>query len=260
MLLSSTSFQYALFDESFSRVEELCHVTIPGGVALQQPDVSRLAFLLDNFSLRGLKCQRSYVSVLAGDFALLPASFSEQVKGADALRFALGTYGRAQSTRLAAQGVDICLSTSEEVFQEIERSFSTATVMHAGAATISLFFSHHALRSYNFFLNLHDGCIEIACKKRDQLLFYNTYAVSGTEDVLYYLLFLAQEHGFQGKDIRVAIGGLAEAQGIIHKQLSRYCGEVSMVSNDPSVYLPASMSSLPSHQYFTLLNQHLCAS
>jgi hypothetical protein len=42
------------------------------------------------------------------------------------------------------------------------------------------------------------------------------------------------------------------------KSIRKYVKQVNFCVSDPSIKLTSEMSALPSHHYFTLLNQHLC--
>src|SRR5688572_21492192 len=88
MLISSSGFQYAIFDAAYTKVTELCHVEVPrgtGGDILGDPD--QLAFLLNNYRLPESKFTRVNIALLHANFTMMPVAFSEETDARSALEF-----------------------------------------------------------------------------------------------------------------------------------------------------------------------------
>lgn len=257
MLVTPSSFQYAIFEKDFSVVSELCHMDLKGSDGGLDGD--RLDFLLQNHSLSGQSFARAHVACLHGDFALLPSSFAAESDISGVLAFTGAGAKSGSNLRHHLTDVEFCYRNDSALMHTLERALSNATVRHAGAVTILAFGGSAALAGCNGFMNVHHGIIEIALRENGDLLFYNTFAVSGDEDILYYLLFSAEQFSIKPQSLSLALAGQVEEGSQLAKYLARYCGQVTFAVSDPSVQMKGALRDLPTHRYFTLLNQHLCA-
>ncbi len=258
VLLSPRSFQFAVFDRSWSKVSELCHIELPAGAGSGSATDDHVQFLLNNYGLQGVPFSEVRVALLHSNFVLMPPAFSEQTDLREVLDFAGGPASAVNSAKHRVGDIDLCFSTSHSLVQELEKSFSNARLRHAGAVSISLLMNHHSLRSCNVLLTIHDGMIELALRDGLKLLMYNVYAVAGKDDILYYLLFMAEQFEIKPSAIVLGLAGTLPADNELLTHLRRFTGTVNFVTNAPSVLMKGRLASVPSHFYFSLLNQHLC--
>jgi len=142
--------------------------------------------------------------------------------------------------------------------QYLERTFPNAQIRHAGAVNLSLLQRLNVMRNTDVHLLLHNGYVEISALKENNILFYNVFEISGTEDVLYYLLFTMEQFGLDPQVTRVAFSGEKNYDDPLIKALKKYIKHFSFSVHDNSINMTGELSTLPSHFYFTLLNQHLC--
>ena len=249
-------FQYAIFGPGSKEALELCDVDHTGrepGIAGDQLDI-----LFQNYSLAGTRFRKTNVAVLHHHFVMLPSSFAAQADLAGVLSFTGASPQEGSTMRHQMREFEFCFRTDSLLVQTLERAFSNCSVRHAGAVSILGFTSSASLSGCSAFLNVHTGMIEIALRRDGTVVFYNTFAVSGDEDVLYYLLFSAEQFLMKPDEITLGIAGQADENGQLVKYLRRYCGGIQFVSNDPTVQLAGRLRDLDPHRYFTLLNQHLC--
>jgi len=158
----------------------------------------------------------------------------------------------------ALYDVTFCFTPDTELLAQLERTFPNASLRHSGVVSIHLLFSHHTLKSCDIFLNIHDGFIELAAKRKSGLLFYNVFNYSTSEDILYYLLFMMEQFDLDPAFTKLGVAGQRPVTDGLMEQLKKYIHQLVFCAPEPSVRLEGELQQLPAHYYFTLLNQHLC--
>jgi len=258
LVISAGTFMYAVSANNFKNVVELCHVQLgdPGNQAYDLTE--RVSFLVQNYFLNRKKFQKVNISFLNSDFTMVPEAYAEQDLVKPFLKFATGAGQVKNLMQHQVNGMKFCFTPNTDLSSYLERTFSNASIKHAGAVTINLLFSQHALKSCNLFLNIHDDVIELAAKETNNLLFYNVFNYSTSEDILYYLLFMMEQFALNPLYARLCIGGQKPAGDELIQNIKKYIKQVDLCVPDPSVTLEGELGQLPKHYYFTLLNQHLC--
>jgi len=107
-------------------------------------------------------------------------------------------------------------------------------------------------------MNLHHGTMEICALKNGALEFYNVFKWNSDEDILYYLLFSLEQFGFDAANVRLTLAGERPLNSALFDALKRYFKHINYTTPAPSLKLSGDLARLPSHYYFSLLNQHLC--
>lgn len=84
-------------------------------------------------------------------------------------------------------------SYDESIEREIKKSASKTNIIitHSGQQLIS--FLHRLVPEKKYFIYFNTTSIELIFFNEEQLIFYNYFEVKTKEDVLYYLLFVAQQ-------------------------------------------------------------------
>jgi hypothetical protein len=256
LFISPRSFQFALFDQNRKTIRELCHIDLPAGAPTFLSDAAQLEFLFNNYRLLNSRFERVFISVLHPDFALVPAVFAENVNQKRLLAFTGADNGPASGSRHRLGDIDFCYTLSLSVQQLLERSFPNAMMRHGGAVSISLLMSHAALSASNVFLNVHEGTIELLARRNKQLLFYNVFTVETNEDILYYLLFMAEQFELSAKEIVIAVGGIISED--LLTLIKKFTGDLHLALDANPFPFTGKFSGVSPHHYFTLINQHLC--
>lgn len=254
LFLSPGQFTYAVSGHEFNTVYELCDV----GLTRQQDMLADIAFLLANHQLGAKKFGKVLISVLNKDFTLVPEAYLGE-EARHLLEFATGGGGAGQvfqQHRLPQASMLYALDAG--LCSLLEKTFPYATVRHAGAVSLALFFGQQSLRDSNIYLALNGRYIELAARQGNKLLFYNVFLHETDEDVLYYLLFAMEQLNISPQEAKLCLSGQIGVEDELVKQLKRYIREVKFCVRAPGIALPAQAASLPMHQYFTLLNQHQC--
>lgn len=255
MLLTPSSFMYAVSTAQFKNVIELCHVEMQDAVF----NVSdKISFLISNYLLHQRKFEKVNICFFNHEFTMIPQVFANDEEIKPFLQFATGSTQVRRTFKHHLKNLDFCYTVEQELIQFFERTFSNSSIRHLGAVSIDLFFGQHSLKNANLYLSIGDHHIEIAAKQKNELLLYNAFNVANNEDVLYYLLFAMEQFQLNPQHVRLCISGERPQSDELIKSIRKYIKQVDLCVTDASVNLNGELSSLPRHYYFTLLNQHLC--
>ena len=256
--ISQNTFAYAITMDNFNRVVELCHVEITAMANSVYDPTETVRQLFNNYLLPQKKFSKVNVCFLNHDFTLAPSSYAENAGAKSLLSFSTGTTLIKRALQHTIKNIHFYYSIDPEMLAQIERNFPNASLRHAGAVNLSLFFSQHSLLNADILLSIGDKLVEIAAKRNGELLFYNVYNFTNNEDILYYLLFAMEQFGLDPLSTKLVISGERVSSDEFVKNIRKYIKYVSFAVHHPSVVLGGEVSDLPQHFYFTLLNQHIC--
>lgn len=257
LLIGPGAFMYALSSGRFKTVTEIGHVhsAQPGHFA--EGTAEKLPAVVQNFFLQRTPFEKVNIAVLNRQFTMVPEAYSQGDLKA-MLGFASGSAAVKTAAVHQVKGIHFCYTAGHELVNYLEKTFTNASIRHAGAVNLSLFFSHHSLAQANVFLNIGDGCMELCIKENNELLFYNVFQFETNEDILYYLLFTMEQFRQDPLQVKLMVAAERAADDELFKSLRKYVRQVGFCVYDPSVQLNGDLQQLPKHYYFTLLNQHLC--
>ena len=257
IVLGPDSFCYTIFNKHFKEVVELVDVRLVDQTTFHQDYVDRIAFLIHNFQLSGQKFSKINIGLLNKEFTLIPSAYAaNDLK--KLVQFSTGNVV-AKEVRLAKLGnISLGYLADSDLFTLLEKTFSNATIRHLAAVNINLLFEQHSLKENNLLLLIGKSVIEIAARNETELLFYNVFSYETNEDILYYLLFAMEQFDLNPLYVKLAVASERETDDELFKTFKKYIKQVRYCVNDPSIVLKGEVAQLPSHYYFTVLNQHLC--
>lgn len=257
LIVGQSAFMFASFTRGFKKVIELCHVEMKH-ISDSTELSDRISFLIHNYLLHQKKFEKVYVALVGSEFTMVPEVYAQSGGIKTMLQFATGAKQVTGSMQHSFKNLAFCYSESQQLISQIEKIFPNASIRHHGALTLSLMFSQHSLVNSDLYLNIGDGFIELAAKKRNDVLFYNFFKCATNEDILYYILFMMEQFNLDPVHTKLTIAGQKDPDDEIVKSIKRYIRQVNFCVLSPEVELGASFRSLPGHYYFTLLNQQLC--
>ncbi|MEI8138020.1 MAG: DUF3822 family protein [Bacteroidota bacterium] len=258
LFISQSFFIFSISSQNYANLLQLCHIEFTN-LANGETLTEKITFLLNNYQLPQKKFQKITISVLNKDFTILPEAYSNPNDLKEFLTFSSGLAEVKNVKAQSIKNVKFCYAIDEELIQYLEKTFTRAMIKHSGTINLDLFFSNHSLIKSNLFLSINDGLIEIAAKENNELLFYNVFNYDNNEDVLYYILFMMEQFNLNSLQTKLSISGQIKTNDALILSIKKYIKHVNFVAHDPSLKLEGEFSELPSHFYFTLLNQHLCA-
>lgn len=258
LFIAQDSFMYAIFSADFKKLVELCEVHINGSNLPSFNLKEHIAFLVNNHQLLTRRFAKVYVSMVSREFTLIPKAYAGSTENKSLLTFVTGSDDKATLLQHSFANTTFCFAPEQQTLQFLEKNFTNANIRHSGAVTLSLLFGQHSLKISNLFLVINSSSVEIAARKNNELLFYNLFNYENNEDILYYLLFMMEQFGLSPLDVNLSIASQRKADDELFKTLKKYIKQVNFCVHAPSIELKGDAGRLPSHAYFTLLNQHLC--
>lgn len=256
LFLAPHSYMYSVSLSGFNDVFELGHMDF--NPASTMPEDEKLGFFVRNFLLHKRDFEKVLVSVLTKEFTLLPLSFGNEQEARDYLRFSNGDLLGKHVFSHVINDFRFCYALDAETRQFLERTFNSVFIRHAGAVNLSLFFNHRSFDGTSAALFVGEKIMEVALKKKDQLVYYNVLNWSVAEDILYYLMFAFEQYGFDPLTSPLALAGEVPMDGEIAKLLKKYIKQVQPAVTGHPVKGHKELAQLPGHFYFSLLNQHTC--
>lgn len=101
------------------------------------------------------------------------------------------------------------------------------------------------------FVHLSESQMDMAVFSSGKLLFYNSFAISAPEDVIYYLLFSLEQLGLDTASLKLRLLGDVEEGDSVYNYCTEYLDQVSMLIPSDIV---GSISDAKENIDFTLIN------
>lgn len=248
---------YAITADGFNKVIELCEVKMNEDNAPRHTIDERVAFFVEDHRLLQKRFAKTNILLLNGDFTLVPDAYASGLELKSVLKFATGAT-QVKMYQHALGGMLFCHNVGQDLGNYLEKHFPNASIRHSGAAAINLLFGQHSLANSDMLLIVNNSVIELLARKGGTLLFYNVYGYETSEDILYYLLFAMEQFQLDPLLVRLSIACQRPVDDELLKSIRKYIKQVSFCLHEPTLELSGELAQLPSHYYFTLLNQHLC--
>ncbi len=134
------------------------------------------------------------------------------------------------------------------------------SVIHPAAAIFvkGLLRKHSQLITRQVFINLYAGFFEITVTQGLRLLYLNAFRYSAPSDVLYYIIFVLEQLGFDPAEEKVTLTGEISENSSIYTELKMYCESLNFISKPEELKYGDAFAGIDYHHYFTLLNIPLC--
>lgn len=132
--------------------------------------------------------------------------------------------------------------------------------IHPAAAifVMGLLRKHSQLITRQVFINLYAGFFEITVTQGLRLLYLNAFRYSAPSDVLYYIIFVLEQLGFDPAEEKVTVAGEISENSTIYTELKMYCESLNFISKPEELKYGDAFAEIDYHHYFTLLNIPLC--
>jgi len=149
--------------------------------------------------------------------------------------------------------------------QELERCFNkhfpnNKWKHHSTVFIESLLHQFKLQGAPKIYLSVQNKHFEIAILEGRKLKFYNGYSYQSAEDLIYYLLFACEQLDLNPDQIPLVISGEIEEESEVYKFLYKYIRNISFIKRNPNYQYSFVLDEVKEHNYYKLLNLHLCAS
>lgn len=255
LFIEEHSVQAAIFNDGNTELFEICSADFSSEKKTAEQAVEELQYFLTEFNILKHRYNQVSIQVLNRLFTLVPQAYSEpNLKGL--LEFNTGAKDiRTVQTNVVNNSITFAYTYDLELLAFIEKTFSAAKIDHVGAGSIDLFLNLTQFKNSDVMLNIHNSCIELIIKSKNDLLFYNIFKYDTNEDVLYFLLFTIEQYQLNKENLKLQIAGNIPVTSEIFGLIKKYVRHVNFVS---SKALDKPINDLPNHYYFNILNKHLC--
>jgi len=109
------------------------------------------------------------------------------------------------------------------------------------------------------YLNIRPKSMELVFVKNGNLLYYNTFSHTTSEDVIYYLLFALEQLKLNPETIALQLLGDVEKNDGVYSIIHKYVRNISFMPRSNRFEFSYRFSELPEHAFYTLYYQYLCA-
>jgi len=155
-------------------------------------------------------------------FTYIPNALFEEKNKDDYMRFLFTTMsGKILHQTLSNPEITILHTIAEDLYDFLQRSFPTATIMHHTAATIACCQKKTQLADGNRMVIYpqSDG-VDVLCFSRGNLLLSNHFDCQSVEDAVYYALYTYKQLKFsQSNDFVYLVKGEKELQEKLRKYI-----------------------------------------
>ena len=111
--------------------------------------------------------------------------------------------------------------------------------------------THKNLEGDNYFVNVDTGIFELVVLRNKKLEFYNCFSFQTKEDLIYYILFTAEQLNSNPEELKLTLLGEIEKESELYTIIYQYIRNVNFYRPDSS---QSSIENISPHSYFTLLN------
>jgi len=165
------------------------------------------------------------------------------------------------TNKLKTDGMVNVFGVAEPIAEAIKNSFPHSTLHHFSTPLIDgILLSASASHEKKMFLHLQKNSCEIVVTHGKKLILYNSFPCSETEECAYYVMFVAEQLKLNHSELELNLLGEIAKESVIKKLLSQYIGNVIFCKRPSMFEYSYDFNELPSHFYFPLISQHLCAS
>lgn len=258
-MLGNNSMSWSVLDRKRNKVIVL--KSKPAEESLIGVSLSKL--LKSEVTLAGVQYRSVHVSVVNRMSTLIPSGLFEKGDEEKYLHFNSSPDKNmiALSDKLKADGIVNVFGIEENVADSVRNNFSQAMIHHFSTPLIEgILLSASATAEKKMFLHLQKNSCEIVVVQGKKVILYNSFPCSEAEECAYYVMFIAEQLKLNLSELELNLLGEIAKDSAIENLLSQYIGNV-VFGNRPSMFeYSYGFNKLPSHFYFPLISQHLCAS
>ncbi len=151
-------------------------------------------------------------------------------------------------------------TVSKSFVSEIRKHFPNTNFIHSSTSFVEgLLVQNKNNSGKRVFANFYSDYFEIVILHGRELLFSNAFKYKTSEDIAYYILFVYEQLHLNPETIELVLSGEIEKTNKEHSLLYTYIRNVKFASRPDNFQFSYKFEEVPSHKYFSLFNQYLCA-
>lgn len=202
------------------------------------------------------------LAVVSEKITLVPEPiFDENVKQVYAnFNFQVEENKQVISVKIRSAGCFAVFALAEEKQQLYRSFFSGIKILHTATPFLeSVLVKDKNENTENVYLNIRPKSMELAVTKNGVLIYYNTFAYTTSEDVIYYLLFAFEQLKLNPETVALQLMGEVEKNDGIYTIIHKYVRHVNFMKRNNRFDYSYRFGELPEQAFYTLFSQYLCA-
>ena len=160
------------------------------------------------------------------------------------------------------QAIDsrLIFGINKEVFNELNNWFENARILHHAGAMIEsvLPVFKHAVSSDAVFVNINQRLMDIMVLRDNSLSFVNSFEWKAGTDIVYFLLFVLDQHSLNPGKINVFLTGEIDFGDENHQLITRYLQNVEFLTRNEPYVQGYALELIDKSKFYDLLNPALC--
>lgn len=173
------------------------------------------------------------------DYTLVPKAFFIEKQKAELLSFAFFSPGkRCLNNPWKDESAEVVFGMEEEVYEFCCRSLLNPHFYHHITPQLCLWKKQsQLLLPRQMYVILHPQIMDVACFAQGKLLFVNSFGFERTDDILYYLLYIWKQTGFDQQRDQLKMGGEPVLRAAVTKTLRTYLQYIDPLEIPSEAYL-----------------------
>lgn len=136
-----------------------------------------------------------------------------------------------EKNEISRYGCHLVFSYSEPAESILRKKYPRVELYHCGTSLLSTIHSRSDRKEMH--LMFHRQQLDMAVVAGQKLILYNTFEYTAKEDVLYYVLFAAEQLDMDPNEFYAFVYGKIDSQGKIYELLYRYVRHVVCEKHEP---------------------------
>lgn len=212
-------------------------------------------WLVADFNKRVLICTSNI-------YTLVPEPFFDGSKITDYLEFVhkVSPEEAVLSSKLQSLDSYLVYGVNNQIIEELNNWFPNAPLLHHTGALLESILPvfKHIEPSDVVFVNISKKLMDILVLRDNSLHFINSFEWRASSDIVYFLLFVLDQHSLNPGKINVLLMGEIESGDESHQLIGKYVRNVDFLTrNDPFVKGYA-LELIAKSRFYDLLNPALC--
>jgi hypothetical protein len=195
-------------------------------------------------------------------YTLVPDPLFDSEKKADYLRFVHTVQPEDIILAAKLQSIDshLVFGINNKIFNELNNWFPDTRLVHHAAALLESILPvfKHAEPSDVVFVNVNKKLMDVLVLRDNSLHFINSFDWRASSDIVYFLLFVLDQHSLNPVKINVLLMGEIEEGDDNHQLIGKYVRNVDFLTRHEPFTKGYALELIATSRFYDLLNPALC--
>lgn len=201
------------------------------------------------------------LAVVSDKFTLVPDSLYNEKDKTSYGRFNFDRHidDELAAVKLRSAACYVVFALNKQMGQVYKNFFPAIKLLHCCMPFIeSALLAGKAGEAEKVFVNIRRKSFELVVTRANALMFYNTFAYTTKEDVIYYLLFTLEQLKLNPETAMLQLCGSIEKNDALYAGIHKYVRNVGFVRRQGGADYSYRFSEVGEHAFHSLFSQHLC--